>query len=229
MKRSLSFSIILGAIAILHPLHLSADTQDELMDWFNSDEELNSLAVNEGDLKFIAPIRNKAVLHLDHRLDVTETGLESGWINMRQCYKGLDPVSAIDIQYRYKRIKDLKIVSFENIEDASSNGHIISLKNVSRDAEICVKAQVNVFLKNDSDGYTLETGPFHRRFLDGYYPFHLSFSINFPGKLVKLTKIHPEPGLFNQYSALNNQVSLDTWFEGKLKLKLEFARTDNTK
>ena len=70
----------------------------------------------------------------------------------------------------------------------------------------------------------LKNGPYHRKFLDGYYPMHVSLDIKYPGTLMHYESINPatQPG-FNVKQA-SDSLYVDAWFEGELKMEIRFSR-----
>jgi len=213
--------IALGLWMFYSPLLPASETEDADEAWLNDDSEFQSLDVNEGELKFIAPIKNKAVLFSDTELMITEDSLKTGWVNMQQCYHNLDPVGQLDIVYQYKNIKKLDIISSQGIEKAVLSGQRVSLKNLTSPAILCVKALVQNLSKAEK-GFVLTNGPYHRQFLDGYYPYHIRLRIDYPSHKLALIHFLPQQqALFNPQHT-DGRFIIDTWFEGNLIIKLEF-------
>jgi len=195
-------------------------------DWFNDDSDLSIEDVNEGELAFIAPITDKSVLHSSSVLLITEKSLEAGWVGLDQCYRNLVPIDKTDVVYHYKNIKQLKITDSGNIGEAKVNGQTIQLEGVSSSVYICVQAEVQILEKTGQDTFVLSNGPYYRRFLDGFYPYHVTVSISYPADRLKYTHISPAPQPLFEVIQRPGKLSVDTWFKGILKIDIKFSGTD---
>jgi hypothetical protein len=218
------FSIfILGVVGGLASA-AEPDSESDTEAWLEDDSESHSLEVNEGELTFIAPVKDKRTLYSEKELTLTESSLTSGWVDLKQCYFNISPIAKTDIVYRYKQIRDFKIVSAKNVGKASTDGQVVQLQDISADAAICVTAEVNVLEKRGPDNFVINSGPYYQQFLDGYYPYHVSLTVNFPGELVRVNRVSPpSQPLFNIRTG-EHQLSIDTWFEGVLTIQVEFQR-----
>ena len=193
--------------------------------WFDDDSDLSIKDVNEGELIFIAPITDKSILHSGAVLSITEKSLQTGWVVLDQCYRNLDPVGKMDVVYRYKNLKQLKITSSDNIGEAKVDGQTIQLEDVSSSATICVQAEVQILEKTSQDSFVLSNGPYYRRFLDGYYPYHVTVSISYPAEKLKYTRISPAPQPLFEVVQQPGKLLVDTWFEGVLLIDIKFIHT----
>ena len=207
----------------VHGVVPTEQTPDE--DWFDDDSDLSIEDVNEGELEFIAPITDKSILHSGSVLSITEKSLETGWVGLDQCYRNLDPVGKMDVVYRYKNIKQLKITSSGNIGEARVDGQTLQLEDVSSSAYICVQAEVQILEKTGQGSFVLSNGPYYRRFLDGYYPYHVTVSISYPAEKLKYTRISPAPQPLFEVIQQPGRLLVDTWFEGVLLIDIKFSRT----
>ena len=198
-------------------------TPDE--DWFDENSDPSIENVNEGKLEFIAPITDKSILHSGAVLSITEKSLETGWVGLDQCYRNLDPVAKMDVVYRYKNIKQLKISSFDNIGEAKVDGQTIQLEDVSSSAYICLQAEVQILEKTSQDSFVLSNGPYYRKFLDGYYPYHVTVSISYPAEKLNYTRITPAPQPLFEVIQQPGRLLVDTWFEGVLLIDIKFSHT----
>ena len=120
-------------------------------------------------------------------------------------------------------MKNLRIESSKNIGHVSIVNNSVQLEDVKKDAGLCVAAEAQSFYKNPDRSYTLVKGPYHRRFLDGYYPYHVSLSIHYPHKLLSLSST--EPAAQSGFSVIdaNNTIMIDAWFEGVLNIRINFV------
>lgn len=199
-----------------------AMTLDELDRWFEQEELTSTEAVSEGELRFLLEQPAKSVLHSLNKLTVFTTSLDDGWVALSQCYQNLDPVAETEVVYRYKSMRDLKIVGYKNIGAARIKGQSIQLMNVHKMAELCISAMVRIFYQNPDGSYSLINGPFHRKFLDGYYPYHLTLEVIYPGSRLKLKHTRPaeQPGF--SVRKQNGKLLLDGFFEGILNVEIVF-------
>jgi len=201
-----------------------SDSESDAETWLEDDSEFRSLEVNEGELVFIEPVKDKTTLHSEKELIVTQSSLATGWVNLRQCYYHISPVAVTDIVYRYKQIRNLTILSTKNIGKATTEGQVVHLHDISAQASLCVTAEVNVLEKKTADVFVISSGPYYQQFFDGYYPYHVSLKINYPEDLIRVSHVSPpaQP-LFNVLSG-EHQLSIEAWFEGILTIQITFTR-----
>jgi len=225
LKNGLRKMRFIVLVLSLLSLHLSADeglTSDELEMWFNDEESFSPEQISEGELKFLPEPSKKQVLHSINILIVNQDSIENGWVLLEQCYKNLDPVSEANIVYRYKSMRGLRVISKHNIETALVKGKLVQLTNITQEAELCIKAEVRIFYKNSDGTFSLLNGPFHRKFLDGYYPYHLSLKLNYPSSLLKLIQTKPEAQAGFNIKKSDNGIFIDSYFEGMLNIEIIF-------
>jgi len=216
-----NFTSYLGILLSLSTFIIQASESIDDEAWLNDDSEFDSLEVNEGELRFIAPLSDKSVLHSETILSITADSLKSGWVSMQQCYRNLDPVEKMDVVYKYQEISGLKITSIQKIQKVNIIGQKISLEGIARSAFLCVDAMVKI-LKQEKQFFYLSNGPYHRKFFDGYYPYHISLMVHFPANRIGLKQITPAPQPLFQPKLNAGQIMIDTWFEGILKIAIEF-------
>jgi len=197
-------------------------TPAELDKWFQQEAESSTEAISEGELRFLSEPPAKPVLHSLNVLTVYPASLEDGWVALSQCYQNLDPVAEAEVVYRYKSMRDLRIVNYKNIGAVQVKGQSIQLTEVKKAAELCVSAIVRIFYANPDGSYSLVNGPFHRKFLDGYFPYHLTLEVVYPASrlLLKHTIPAAQPG-FN-VKQVSGKVVLDGLFEGILNIEIVF-------
>jgi len=219
MKRFIVLALILLSLHILADEGVSPDEQDK---WFDEDESFAPDQINEGELKFLLQPPKKPVLHSLNVLTVSRDSIETGWVLLEQCYKHLDPVPDTEIVYRYKSMRGLRITSKRNIETVLVRGDSVQLTNITPKAELCVKAEVRIFYNNPNGTFSLVNGPFHRKFLDGYYPFHVTLKINYPSSLLTLIQTKPEAKAGFSIKKSDNVILIDSYFEGMLNTEIIF-------
>jgi hypothetical protein len=210
---SLFFSSTLQAKEYLSPA--------ELEKWFNSDDELPTSKVNDGQLIFLKSNAKKNIFHSVINIFIGQNSLDNGWTRLTQCYSNLDPIHRTAVVYRKNLIKNLKVLSSRNIKFANVSGNKVLLKDVTKDATLCIGANARNFYQNEDKSFSLVNGPYHRKFLDGYYPYHLKLNIHYIPKL-KFNYGTPkqQPGF--QVNQDSNSLSIDTLFKGRLKTEFRF-------
>ncbi len=198
-------------------------TPAELEKWFNEDEPSPPLQVDEGDLVFLTQLPDKPPLHVINELTIDSNSIDNGWVKFVQCYKNLDPVAKVDIVYRYRFMRNLKIASTLNIGTARARGQLIELEDVNKRAELCVKAEVRVFYQNPDKSYSLVNGPYHRKYLDGYFPYHVTLIIHYPENKLKHIANQPVEQSGFRLTKETNKLLIDTVFSGTLNTEIIFS------
>lgn len=180
--------------------------------------------VNEGGLHFLQAAPAKSVHHHQNHIRIHADSLKSGWVSLSQCHDNLDAVPNLQITFRENFVRDLKVVSASRIGQAWVEGPSVQLRNIEPGARLCLSALTRA-LRNTGNGYfNLSSGPYMRKFLDGYYPMRVSLDIDYPVKLLKLIDITPpvQPGL--KLKEQPGTIHLDALFEGELIFLIQFDR-----
>jgi hypothetical protein len=203
--------------------YADAMSEQEIEDWFNDDSEPSNDDINEGQLTFIAQPADKNILATEAVMTITDNSLKTGMVSLRQCYRNLDPVAEMDVVYSYKNMKQLRIVSVGNIADARVIGNSIQLQDVTASAFICVAADVQLLENKAEDFYVLSYGPYYRRFLDGYYPYHARVIIDYPEHRLRFADVSPSQRPMFELVTEPGKLIMDTWFEGVLQVNITFS------
>jgi hypothetical protein len=200
-------------------------TDEELERWFNSDSfELPNPTrdVNEGQLVFVAPPPHKALHHHHNSMTILPRSLEDGWVLMEQCHTNLDRVAAAQIVFAKDRVRDIRLLSFRNMERAWVEGPSIQMSNITADARLCMRAWTRALFINDDGSYSLRNGPFMRRFLDGYFPLRVSMEILYAGTGLRPTAVSPDEQKGFTVWRKKDRIGFDAVFEGKLRTVFSF-------
>jgi len=197
-------------------------SREELERWFLDDSEQRALDVNEGQLAFLPEPPDKRVPHSRNTLTIDRTSIDQGWVKLAQCHDGLDAVAEAQVVYRYRQMRGLRVTGATHIGRAWVAGDSVQLQDVGRNATLCITAEVRVFYQNPDGSFSLVNGPYHRRFLDGYYPLHVTLAVRWPPALLAFVSAQPppQPGLTLQRA--DGELTLDAWFEGELNTELRF-------
>lgn len=202
---------------------LSADASDDMEAWLEQDDDSRAQLVNEGTLDFIRDARDLRVLQTRNWLTVTAGSLRNGWVALYQCQSNLDPVSAVEVVYRYHVMRNLRVISTRNIERAWVEQNSVQMEQVLEGGEVCIEAEVQVVKPDGAGGYMLQSGPFLRRFLDGYYPVRLDYRIHWPADRLQLASVHPQVQEGFSISEQPGELRIDTLFEGRLTIEIRFS------
>lgn len=190
--------------------------------WLEGFDEVDTSAVNEGSLTFLADPPADPVHSHHNRIRLTTRSLRDGWAQLYQCHTNLDPVPDAQVVFRAGRIRQLQVEKAAGIGVARVEGHSVQLEDVTRGAELCISAESRVVVPRADGGFLVRNGPFMRRFLDGYYPMHVILEVELPPGNWSLadSKPLPQPGFTVQYT--DDTLTADAWFAGELQTKFYF-------
>lgn len=210
-------------IALL-PFMATAETTtspQELEAWFNSK---GADGVNEGKLTFLSAPPAKPVHHHQSRIRITPDSLVTGWTELEQCHEHLDAVPVAQITFREGFVNHLRILEARAIDRAWVEGASVQLQGVSPGARLCLAAQTRALKDSGSGYFTLNNGPYMRKFLDGYYPMRVSLQLDYPAQLLHVIDIAPTEQAGFQARQEKGRISIETLFEGELRTQVQFER-----
>ncbi|MGD8560191.1 MAG: hypothetical protein PVG89_07755 [Gammaproteobacteria bacterium] len=210
------------ALAQQNKTHTSEEQQWEK--WFEGDFEEQALQVNEGKLEFLhQPPAHKAVHTVTNTITISDSSLKTQWVTLHQCHKNLDPVAQSEIVYRYKDMRNLRLEHYFGMDKAWIENQSVQMKDIDRGASLCILADVKIFRPVENGHYTLRNGPYFRKFLDGYYPFHVKLNIHYPKSALRLETTSPEAQSGFDVREDNGTLKMDAWFEGELMVEARFS------
>lgn len=224
---ALSAIIIILSI-VLSRLEASPQlTKEQLEEWFMDDERLHPFdkKSDDGKLVFLTRPPVKRTTWSRNTLTLSPHSLETGWVKIEQCYEQLDPIGEVEVVYRYKEMRGLKLTNHSRIGKAWVEGQSIQLEDVKKGATLCMQAEARILNKQPAGGYVLHNGPFQRRFLDSYFPMHVSLRIRYPREMLSLANVTPAATAGFTVEKQQGLLNIDTWFEGKLVIKIEFKQS----
>lgn len=210
-------------IALLPHLAMAdaAMSPQQLEDWFNGN---GAAGVNEGTLTFLATSPPKPVHHHQNRIRITPDSLISGWTELEQCHDHLDAVPVSQITFREGYVRGLRILETRAIGKAWVEGASVQLLDVSPGARLCLAVQTRA-LKDSGNGYfTLNNGPYMRKFLDGYYPMQVSLQLKYPEQLLQVIDISPADQQGFHIRQEKGLINIEALFEGELRTQVQFER-----
>jgi hypothetical protein len=193
----------------------------ELDDWFNNQ---GAAEVNEGTLTFLTAPPPKPVHHHQNRIRITPDSLATGWTELEQCHEHLDAVPVAQITFRDGFVRDLRVLEARAIGQAWVEGASVQLQGVSPGARLCLAAQTRALKDSGGGYYTLNNGPYMRKFLDGYYPMRVSLQLEYPDALLLVIDLSPtaQPGF--QVSQEKGLIRIEALFEGELRTQVQFEQ-----
>lgn len=220
---------ILAAV-LLHTTALAAPDTEELERWFQSDEPGapgESVAhVSDGELSFLETAAVGDVHHHHNALSLPASSLRDGWVRLEQCHANLDPVGRVQITFREGRVRDLVVRSTQNVGAAWVEGASVQLRDVRRNARICLEAWTRALQANADGSYTLRNGPFMRKFLDGYYPMRVSMDLDYGDAGLNVVGVAPPAQQGFEVSRGPGELVYDAVFEGRLVTEITFRRAE---
>lgn len=203
--------------------------QDGPGDWGSDwDLEERIAAVNEGELRFVSR-EAAAGHHLHHnRIRIDRSSLRGGWITLEQCHQRLDAVPAAQILFNPERIRRLRMQSVEGIGRAWVEGHSVQLRDVGRQARLCINGESRALQYLGQGRYRLQNGPYMRRFLDGYYLMRVVLEIRYPADALRFEAPHPglQPGF--EVRGRDGELQVEAAFEGRLITCMDFLAVGAT-
>lgn len=188
----------------------------------NDDAEARALAVNEGDLEFLVSPPDKPPHELHNKFIINSNSLKDGWIDLVQCHTNLDKVGAAQILYHPRRTREIKVISSNNVGKTWVEKNSVQMEDITENARVCVSAKVHSLFSNFDGTYSMHNGPFHRRFLDGYYPMRVTMDVQLPEGELSFGAIHPmeQDGFQVEHDSQSMQV--DALFVGELNIEVQF-------
>lgn len=180
--------------------------------------------VNEGILHFLETPPAKRIHHHQNSFHIDSDSIATGWVHLTQCHDNLDAVPRAQITFREGYVRDLKLDSYKQIESAWIEGASVQLVNVQPGARLCLSALTRALRHSGNGYYNLYSGPYMRKFLDGYYPMRVTLDIEYPPELLMLLDISPseEPGF--RHLETPGSIRLDAVFEGELSTLIQFEK-----
>lgn len=212
--------VLLASLAIV-PTGTEAG---EAEDWFNRPFGPSSDTVNEGNLVFLPRLPDRSVHHQHNHIVIGDRSLVDGWIDLTQCHDRLDAVPRSQVVFNRERSRALRITRAEGIGQAWVEGNTVQLADTQRGAQLCVRVESQSLEPDGEGGFALRTGPYMRRFLDGYYPMHVATRVTLDTTRLRYASATPgtQPGFAVWQS--DNDIHFDAIFEGRLVTRLLFRR-----
>ncbi len=198
-------------------------TPEQMEEWlFDDSDSLAMDEVNEGELAFVEKKKNEAVHHHHNKMIITDRSLEDGWVTIEQCHRNLDVVPLAQILFSKSRSRNLKVSRSENIAKAWVEENSVQLEDIGRQAVLCVTAETRSFVYNGDGTYSLRSGPFMRRFFDGYYPMRVTMDVQIEAKRLRFYETTPPAQDGFKVWRTAGAIHFEAWFEGRLNTDIRF-------
>ncbi|MFW6341954.1 MAG: alpha/beta hydrolase [Halothiobacillaceae bacterium] len=227
---------VLATSLLAAALPLAATEDDAQDDWAAFDEWADQIEkaqnVSLGELRFIEPPEEDVHHHANH-IRLAALSLETGWASMRQCHYHLDEIGRAQVLYREGRIRDIRVTESQGIDKAYPEGHSVQLEGVGQDATLCVEARTLAMepVQDAGEGprrYVMRSGPFMRKFLDGYYPMQVTLTVDWPADMLEFDGIEPAATEGFSVQSRAGHVEVNSHFEGRLRTAMRFSATDGS-
>lgn len=224
----LFITLIASQTSLLYADLPSNNSPEELERWFNSnEEEWKPRDINEGELHFLTSTPKIKPHRAHNHITITADSIRDGWVTLAQCYNDLDNLPAIQIVYKKHKVRNIHILKTQHIGESWVEENSVQMKSIKPGAEICIQAELQALAQQTDNQYILKTGPYRRKFLDGYFPIDLSLTIDYPDSFVLS---HTRPSAQNGFTVHDNGKSLavTALFEGVLTPQFQFTRKSVT-
>ena len=186
-----------------------------------------SLALADDDiagreLRFLPTLPPQPIHYHHKHLTLSADSLTSGWADHQQCHYRLDPVAALEVVFKKEQVRKLAIRRAEHVGRTWIEDGSVQLQDIGPDAVLCIASESRVVRHDALSGrYTLSSGPYMRRYLDGYFPMQMTLIVDYPATL-KLDAIQP-PELRLHTIDLPGHLRIYAVFEGQLFINLGFT------
>ena len=217
--------LLIGIGALPLSLLGAADQDTDADGWLDFDPQASHHAIADAQVRFLGDPPVEPAHHHHNMLFVEAASLDAGWVRMEQCHASLDVFPRAQIVFRRGRIRDLQIVRFKHIGQAWVEDSSVQLLDIRPGAELCIEAESRSLVRNDDGTYSLHSGPFMRKFLDGYFPMRVSLTVRWPDKLLRFVRVNPGSQEGVSVRAGPDRLELDTWFEGRLETEVVLRPT----
>lgn len=214
--------ILLGAFTSTPGMGVEQKSQAELEAWLNDDNEATLEILNGDKPVFLDENQTEIILHSKNLVIISMKSIDTGWVTIEQCHNHLDEIMKTQIEYQYKSMRNLRILSTSNIENAWIEENSVVLNNTQNDASICISVNAKIFYQEPDKTYTLVSGPYHRKVMDSYLPIHVSYAVKYPAEYLQYTGIHPEPRDKFKILLQPGKVAVDAYLTGKLTIEIQF-------
>ena len=198
-------------------------TPEQMEEWLFDDSDTLAIdEVNEGELAFVEKKTNEDVHHHHNKMIISDKSLEDGWVTIEQCHRNLDVVPLAQILFSKTRSRNLAVSRSENIAKAWVEANSVQLEDIGKHAVLCVTAETRSFVYNGDGTYSLRSGPFMRRFFDGYYPMRVTMDVEINAERLRYYETTPPAQDGFKVWRTARAIHFEAWFEGRLSTDIRF-------
>lgn len=180
-------------------------------------------------LEFLADADPQATHTFNNRVLLSRASRRTGWAELRQCHRDLDAVPATEIVYRSGRVRDIRVIEDEGIGQVKVNDASVELRDVSRDAYICLATESRILEPTDDEVFILRNGPFMRQFLDGYFPMHVRQVVRLGNSGLRYAGIEPNPQPGFEVANDPEGIVFDAYFTGRLDTRIRLVPAESAR
>ncbi len=191
-------------------------------DWLNDDWEDRVEQLSEGELVWYGQAPAETTSRTALAVRFKPDSHRQGWLDVRQCHENLARVPAAQLVFEGRPVRALRIVETDNIQHAVIDNNTVQLTGVGAAARICVSSEQRILHRLDEHHWAMVSGPFQRRFLDGFYPMQVKMDISWPSDRWRLVQTRPEKG--PEVTTSEDHVQMRAHFAGRLKVAFVFQR-----
>jgi hypothetical protein len=214
---------LLAGLILCSTLHAESTAESSL----DADEWLTAPSpdvseVNEGELVFFSAIPPGGPFHHHQNwLTITPKSLTTGWVTFEQCHDHLDAVPRTEIAFREGRARKLVVTETSGIDKTWVERTSVQLEGISSGARLCLAGELKLVTQMSDGRLVLKSGPYMRRFLDGYYPMRVSLRVSQNNLSTNIELVHPEPTNGLVVHRNGDGLDIEALFEGRLLLEFE--------
>lgn len=213
---------LLMSLGLLLSSPIPASDEARELGFPDDDLEARLARVSDGELTLLESAPADPVHHHSNSIWITKSSLMDGWVKLEQCHSQLDPVAETQIVYHPERIRKIRILSSDKIDQSRVEGASVQLSGIDREARLCLSAESRALTHLGKGHYRLRNGPYMRRFLDGYYPMRVSLEIIYPPQQLELIDFRPAPGGSGKTLQKPDRILWDSWSKGQLFTEFDF-------
>ena len=177
------------------------------------------------ELRFLLEAPDSTPHHHQNQITLTESSLEDGWVELRQCHSHVTAIRRMVIVYNEATTDALQVESTRGVEAARAEKDRVDLRGVERDAEVCINARMRI-LEDVGDGvYELANGPFERKFLDSYLPMRVTLAVSWGELDMRLEETEPREQEGFEVVRSDHGFMVDTLFKGELRTRMHLRNS----
>ena len=158
-------------------------------------------------------------------LRIIAANLEDPWIHNHQCHAQFPMFPSLQITFKADSVRAMRITQRDNVEAAWIDGPSVQMSETRPESRLCFESENRVFHHDaETNRYRLRVGPYFLRLFDGYFPLQVRLAIQYPGELLELISMNPDPVEGAEVRFDRGKIYFDNVFEGRLELEFVFRK-----